>query len=151
MKRGNLSLFARESLGQSLVEFALTLPVLVLILMAIFDMGRAVFVQNVLANAVREGARYGIACYAASNCSCQDIEDKVSDTTFNLNLDTVTVAIKPADVQCDSPSDDQPDNTVRVAAGYNFIAVTPLIGRFLGGESGMTIEATSTMGLEGSG
>lgn len=151
MKRGNRSLLSRESAGQSLVEFALTLPVLVLILMAIFDMGRAVFVQNVLSNAVREGSRYGSACYASSNCSCQDIENKVSNTVFNISLDAITVAIKPTDVQCDSPAGDQPNNTVRVTASHNFVAVTPLIGRYLGGDSGITIEATSTMGIEGSG
>jgi hypothetical protein len=44
--------------GQSLVEFALVLPVLILILYGIFDLGRAFYVLVTISNASREGARY---------------------------------------------------------------------------------------------
>lgn len=43
--------------GQSLVEFALTLPFLLLILMGIIQFGRAWMAQQVLTDAAREGAR----------------------------------------------------------------------------------------------
>ena len=46
--------------GQALVEFALVLPIFVLLLVAIFDLGRAVFAYNTLTNAAREGARMAI-------------------------------------------------------------------------------------------
>jgi hypothetical protein len=48
------------SKGQALVEFALVFPVIVLLLLAMFDMGRAVFIYNGLTNAAREGARLAI-------------------------------------------------------------------------------------------
>jgi Flp pilus assembly protein TadG len=46
--------------GQSLVEFALMLPVLLLLLVGIFDIGRAVFLSGTINEAVREGTRYAI-------------------------------------------------------------------------------------------
>src|SRR5919106_6086289 len=51
---------ARPGRGQALVEFALVLPIFILLLVAIFDLGRAVFAYNTLTNAAREGARIAI-------------------------------------------------------------------------------------------
>lgn len=52
--------FKRDDEGQSLVEFALMLPLLLLIITGLFDVARAVFQQNTLAYAAREGSRYAI-------------------------------------------------------------------------------------------
>jgi hypothetical protein len=46
--------------GQALVEFALVIPIFLLVLVALFDLGRAVFAYNTLTNAAREGARMAI-------------------------------------------------------------------------------------------
>jgi Flp pilus assembly protein TadG len=46
--------------GQSLVEFAFMLPIVLLIVTGIFDVGRAVWQENTLAYAAREGTRYAI-------------------------------------------------------------------------------------------
>ncbi len=52
--------------GQAIVETALVLPILVLLLIGIFDLGRAVWLSNTLATAVREGSRYGVVHGALS-------------------------------------------------------------------------------------
>jgi hypothetical protein len=46
--------------GQSLVEFALLLPLMLLIITGLFDLARAVWEENTLAYAAREGTRYAI-------------------------------------------------------------------------------------------
>lgn len=51
---------SRSKAGQSLVEFALLLPLLMLLIMGLFDLGRAIFYYAVLNTAVREGTRYAI-------------------------------------------------------------------------------------------
>jgi hypothetical protein len=51
---------ALDEIGQALVEFALILPVFLLLAVGIFDLGRAVFQVNTLAYASREGTRYAI-------------------------------------------------------------------------------------------
>jgi TadE-like protein len=48
----------RRSRGQSLVEFSLVLPVFLLMVFAIIDMGRVIWAYDNLASAAREGARY---------------------------------------------------------------------------------------------
>lgn len=46
--------------GQSLIEFALVLPLLLLIMTGLFDVARATWQENTLAYAAREGTRYAI-------------------------------------------------------------------------------------------
>jgi hypothetical protein len=43
--------------GQALVEFALVLPLILLIMFGVFDVGRAVYTNSALSQAAREGAR----------------------------------------------------------------------------------------------
>jgi Flp pilus assembly protein TadG len=50
----------RSESGASAVEFALLLPVLMLILFGIIEFGLALYQQAILTNASREGARLGI-------------------------------------------------------------------------------------------
>lgn len=53
-------LFSRKSeRGQDLVEFALLLPVLLLLILGALDLGRMFFASISITNAAREGARYG--------------------------------------------------------------------------------------------
>jgi Flp pilus assembly protein TadG len=47
----------RDEHGAAVVEFALVVPLLLLLLWGIIDMGRAFYTLNNLASAVREGAR----------------------------------------------------------------------------------------------
>jgi len=47
--------------GQTLVEFALVLPVFILLLFGLLDVGRYVYMNSVLSQAAREGARLAAA------------------------------------------------------------------------------------------
>lgn len=57
---GRLRGYTREEGAQSLIEFALVLPVLLMVVTGLFDVGRAVWQENTLAYAAREGTRYAI-------------------------------------------------------------------------------------------
>ena len=52
--------FHRGEGAQSLVEFALILPIFLLLVTGLFDLARAVWQENTLAYAAREGTRYAI-------------------------------------------------------------------------------------------
>ena len=54
-----LSCRASAQLGQSMVEFALSSVVLLLLVGGLVDIGRAIYVQETISNAAREGARHG--------------------------------------------------------------------------------------------
>ena len=50
----------RGKRGQALVEFALIVPIFVLVTVGIFDVGRAIFTYNAVSNATREALREAI-------------------------------------------------------------------------------------------
>ena len=54
---------SERSHGQSLVEFALVLPVIILILVGVSDLGRVYRETVTLNNSAREGARQGVRNY----------------------------------------------------------------------------------------
>jgi Flp pilus assembly protein TadG len=53
--------WATDQSGQGLVEVALIIPVFLLVLVAIFDVGRVVYTNSTLSQAAREGARLAAA------------------------------------------------------------------------------------------
>lgn len=57
-----------RSRGQALVEFALVSPIFMFVMLAIFELGRAVFYAQVLDSAARDGARYAIVSGFESFC-----------------------------------------------------------------------------------
>jgi hypothetical protein len=56
--------------GQALVEFALVVPIFLVMLMGVVDIGRAIWAQNSLAAAAREGARFAIVHGGSTNTAC---------------------------------------------------------------------------------
>jgi len=47
-----------KATGQAITEFALTLPIMLIVAIGLFDIGRAYYSLIVVTNASREGARY---------------------------------------------------------------------------------------------
>ena len=56
--------FVRDSRGQSLIEFALILPMMLVVMFMITEFGRALYTYNVLATAARAGARAAVVSAA---------------------------------------------------------------------------------------
>ena len=125
--------------GQDLLEFALTLPVLWLLLMGIFDLGRATIFTTVLYSAAREGARYGIV----SPDDTAGIEGTVRNKAALLNLDPTAVSVALFDLDT-NPADVE---AVRVGVTYQFTAVTPIVAVLLG-SSEVTLQTQATMRVE---
>ena len=72
---GNRRLWGRSALGQSLVEFALVTPILLLVFAGAADFGRAFYAYVAIENAAKEGALYGARaplCDDTSPGSCTD-------------------------------------------------------------------------------
>ena len=49
-----------KKLGQTLIEFSILLPILLLLVIGLFEIGRVIFYYAVLNTAVREGTRHAI-------------------------------------------------------------------------------------------
>ncbi len=78
---------SRDEAGQSLVEFAMVVPLLLLVLFAIIDFGRIYQGHVSLTNAAREGARAG-----AVGESSATVQTRVATTASPLTP-TVSVTI----------------------------------------------------------
>lgn len=65
-----LAVRPRAEMGQSLVETALVLPIVVLMLVGLFDLGRAVYAYNTISNAAREGSRVAAVNQITSAGGC---------------------------------------------------------------------------------
>ena len=58
--------------GQSLVEFALVIPIVVLLIVAFVEIGRAVFAYNTIANAARQAARVAAVNQLTDTTDCDE-------------------------------------------------------------------------------
>jgi len=78
--------------GQSLVEFALLLPVLLLILLGVFDLGRVYNSYIVITNAARDGAYYGSMHSTDTTGIVQRVITEAQGSGVNLTSSNVTVS-----------------------------------------------------------
>jgi Flp pilus assembly pilin Flp len=74
----------RDDRGAAVIEFALIVPLLLLLLFGIIDMSRAFYTLNNLASAVREGARRGAV--ADTRPDLGTIRDSVRQTVMRSFL-----------------------------------------------------------------
>jgi Flp pilus assembly protein TadG len=121
-----------DSLGVSLVEFALVVPLLLAIFFGTFDLGFAAYANNTVSLSAREGARKGIAC---SNCDAV-IRQRVKDTSAGLNLQDGDILI--------SPHTDSGVPYLTVTVNYTYTPLTPFVSRLLSGGS-LTLTGKATM------
>ncbi len=119
--------------GQSLIEWALILPALLLVLMVIVDLGRVTYTYSALFNAAREGARYAII--------------HPTDTSgIAATVRHMAVGLDPAQITIISS---QPTSrTVQIVTTYQFSVITPFASTFLGGSNTVTLHTQTTMRTE---
>ena len=82
--------FHRGDRAQALVEFAFVLPIFLLVVTGLIDVARAVWEENTLAYAAREGTRYAIVHGAGGNPRVGPVSSTVNPTVYNTgNIVTV--------------------------------------------------------------
>jgi Flp pilus assembly protein TadG len=68
--------------GTSAIEFALVLPVLILLVFGIIEFGLLLYDQQVITNASREGVRYGIKYRNKAYYSSAQVQTRVNSYIF---------------------------------------------------------------------
>jgi len=131
-----------DEAGQGMVEFALVLPVMVLLMIGLIDIGRAVFGYNTIANASRESARVAIVNQTSVDVMAEALKQSVS-----LGLTAADVAIAyghpSGSGTCGTPIGVGCLATVSVT--YQYQPATPLIGQIIGP---ITMSAATQMPVE---
>lgn len=119
-----------EYSGQSLVELALTLPLLLLILFGVLDLGRLFYAYVTLTNSAREGARIGTSNPANVNNAIkigveQEAANVLNLTDSNIVIDCAAYSDTPPyaynAANCSSTT---AGDRIRVTVNYNFEFVT---------------------------
>jgi len=130
------TLHGRRSRGQSLVEFALVIPIIAFLIFGVLDVGVAVYRYNTLSEAARQANRLAIV-----NQDVASIQTEAVAFAPALNLDAgndVDVCFHAHDqvgAACPSADTCSPAAMgclafVRVSTTYT--PITPLIGNFIG-------------------
>jgi Flp pilus assembly protein TadG len=123
----------RRTRGQSLVEFALILPLFLLLLAGMIDFGLGLYSYMTIINAARDGARLGsTACAAATPACSAAISSRVTAGAGGLSVavtptcKTSATATPPnATVSCDSGSA-KGGGSVTVTVQYTYQMIWPL-------------------------
>lgn len=120
--------------GNVAVEFALLLTPVLMIVFGFIEFGRFFYLQDALANAAREGARWATVRGKASDdpATAQEIAAYVTERSPSIALPTVEVSFEPSNA---------PGGKVTVQVRYPFEPVVPglnLLGSFM-------IDKTSSM------
>ena len=147
--------------GQSLVEFALVFPIIILLVMAFAEIGRAVFAYNTIANAARQGARVAAVNQLADVTECDEsrpVEDPyephwsmrgcamLAGKTIGLKTSHITISYKPppgTTLDCDPTL--HIGCIAVVTLNYPFTLTTPFVSSLIGP---FTMTQTSEMPIE---
>lgn len=136
--------YKSDESGQSLVEFAVSAVIIILLLVAIVDFGRILFTYVAMRDAAQEGAVYGSICprdvnvieFRARTASTTPIDlSDTSVTTFECKYLGPDDNSSADDANCGTivPT---PGTSIQVTIRYpNFTFAMPFLGGFLGYQS----------------
>lgn len=131
--------------AQAMLEFALVLPLLLLILYGIVEFGRLIFMYSSLVTASREGARYGAASGGLGSDlqhyqDCEGIETAAKRAAILMSLDgedqilisydrmnTITNAFETFSEDCPPPRSVQLGDRIIVEVSAEFVPLLPLV------------------------
>ena len=135
--------------GAVAVEFALILPLMLMLILGIIEFGFGYHAWDSTQNGVREGARL-----AAVDNSESNIEARVRGASSFLDPANLTVVIECQAIgttiftTCDAPSGWEVGDIVRVTANYSYDYITPLPG-FVGLGANMAMTSRAEARYEG--
>lgn len=106
----NLRINGMYSKGQALVEMAILLPLLLLLVMGIFEFGRAMYIKNTLTQAARAGARTAVVTPGLVSPIidgvCSDTSSIVIQSTCNSLYSGIDKSDARIDIKVFAPGED---------------------------------------------
>ena len=125
----------RPARGQSLVEFALVLPIMLVLLLGVVDAGRGIMAYNEVSQSARDVAR-------VASVSCLDTSPHCATTSGPIQAvitqqqglipGAPSFAVGCSDGSSASPAACEPGNYVEVTVRTAFNLITPIVGSVFG-------------------
>ncbi len=110
----NIKKLYKTDQGQSMVEMAIVLPVLLLILFAIFEFGRILGAYMLINDLARDGVRYGVV-----GVSDKNIKDNIMENDSFLSITSANIKITPSSRTIGA--------SLKVRLDYEMDIITPII------------------------
>jgi len=147
-----------KSRGQGLVEFALILPVFLVLMSTALDLGRLAYARIAVENAAREGAFQASVTPTSYQAGqpCPPIDPILDEPPNNLVIcrtlleaagSVITIAPSDVSLTCSPSCTKGMGNTVTVAVNGQFKLLTPFMAAFFGGYT-IDFTSASTMQIE---
>ncbi|MCR4441597.1 MAG: pilus assembly protein [Peptococcaceae bacterium] len=130
-----LKRFLKCGRGQAAVEFALVIPVLLLLLFGIVEFGRIFGASLIVAHSAREGARLG-----SMGASDSEIILRVEEAAASLDADLLDIEITPDEAGRETGT------PIRVHVAYPVTVYAPFISIITG--QTVTVQSDMVMRVE---
>lgn len=112
--------------GQSLVEFALTVSLLITLIFGMIDLSRMVYAASVVQAAATEGARSGVV-------DLDEVVPTIHNKLVGLDENRTQIDISMPD-----------NNLIEVGVSYQFQFVAPIVSQVVN-EDGFTLHGSASM------
>ncbi|MEA3349700.1 MAG: TadE family protein [Chloroflexota bacterium] len=134
----NTRLFKRKERAQGMLEFALVLPIVLLLVFGVIEFGRLLFIYSAVTTASREAVRYGSAVDDASGtyqfADCAGIQAAATRIGSLVDIDTVNITYDNLDPDsspdCASLDTEHVvggDSRIRVKVSASYQPIVPLV------------------------
>jgi len=130
--------------GQALVEFALVIPIFLLLIFGLIDFGRVVYTNNAVSQAAQDSTRWGsVQSRSASDEGLESIEAYAIENMVAIPLPTVTATCEKATLLVNMPC--MTGDRLMVEVSSEVAMMTPLIAQLMDaiGANPITVSATS--------
>ncbi len=125
--------------GQSLVEMAIMLPIMLILLAGLIDFGLAFFSFISLRDAASEGTTYGAIDASNTAGIIQRVRTSSTAPVDLSDTTNVTVTVTTDGTPCAGEA-------ITVTIVYDYPIITPMIGAFIGGQTiPITASVTGTV------
>jgi Flp pilus assembly protein TadG len=132
--------------GNSLLEFALVLPVLMLILIGVLEFPLLMYDKAVITNASREGARYGITLRTPSYATSAQV---ITYTTTYCTNKLISFSSSPASVTVTAtPSISPPAFGAQLTVTVTYVYTDLVLHNLINHGQQYTLTATTVMTYE---
>lgn len=121
----------REERGAAAVEFALVVPILVVLLFGIVNVGIVLAQQLSLSNSARQAARFAVVDIEGRTCGDIELEARGAAETVGMKSTDPTYALTGATGTCERPCADSTgttDLTVTLTYRSEFVVPMPIPG-----------------------
>jgi Flp pilus assembly protein TadG len=122
-----------DARGTTVAEMAIVLPLVLVLVMGIFDFSRLFYTRITLQHAVREAVRFAVTGNASTDPESGDpltriesIRRKILENAVNLDVDVDAIVVNP-------PDGGGPGDVVTVATSFSYEMATPVLHPFFPG------------------